>query len=86
MENKYNAAKNALFNSAAKSGIATTLIVGIGSANAALDQTQVDSIVAEVLADAAIAVTAGFAIFGFVKAASAGFGLLASFVSKGARG
>mgnify|MGYP005988714187 CR=1 FL=1 len=71
---------------ALKTSIVTGSVVAMGSANAALIQTDVDAIVTGVLADVAIAVAAGFAIFGVVKASAVGFGLLASFISKGARG
>ncbi len=56
------------------------------SANAAIVQADADAVVAEVLADLAIAVAAGFAIFGTATAAKAGFGMLSRFIGKGARG
>jgi len=71
---------------ALKASVIGVSFVAMGSANAALDQSLVDGVVTDVLADAGIAIAAGFAIFGTVKAAKAGFGLLSSFIGKGARG
>jgi len=72
--------------SSLKITVASAMMLAMGSANAALEQTAVDAVVTEVLADASIAILAGFAIFGTVKAAKAGFGLLSTFIGKGARG
>ncbi|EJL6606009.1 hypothetical protein NMS56_001110 [Vibrio cholerae] len=54
------------------------------SANAALVQADVDSIVSGVTADAAIAIAAGFSILAVVLGGRVGFGLVKSFVSSGA--
>lgn len=54
------------------------------SANAALVQADVDSIVSGVTADAAIAIAAGFSILAVVLGGRVGFGLVKSFVASGA--
>lgn len=54
------------------------------SANAALVQADVDSIVNGVTADAGIAIAAGFSILAVVLGGRVGFGLVKSFVSSGA--
>lgn len=53
------------------------------SANAALDQAVVDSIVAGVTSDAGIAIAAGFAILAVVLGGRVGFGLVRSFITAG---
>jgi hypothetical protein len=57
-----------------------------GPASAALDPTDVDAIKAAVLSDAGTAASAGFAVMAVVLGLSVGFGLLSSFIKKGARG
>lgn len=71
---------------AIKSAVVTACFMACANANAALVQADADAVVAEVLADLAIAVAAGFAIFGTATAAKAGFGMLSRFIGKGARG
>lgn len=71
---------------ALKASVVTALVIGSTSANAAIVQADVDAVVTEVLADLAIAVTAGFAIFGTAIAAKVGFSMLSRFIGKGARG
>jgi hypothetical protein len=58
----------------------------VGGCFVALVQADVDAVVTDVLADLAIAVAAGFAIFGTAVAAKVGFSMLSRFIGKGARG
>jgi hypothetical protein len=84
----YNKMKNLAFNAkgkSAKAGLTVGLLALSGSAMA-LDQAQADTIVTAVLAAAAIAIAAGYAIFAVVKGAKVGMALLSAMVSKGARG
>ena len=71
---------------AIKASVVTGCFMMACNANAAIVQADADAVVAEVLADLAIAVAAGFAIFGTATAAKAGFGMLSRFIGKGARG
>ncbi|KFE30637.1 hypothetical protein [Vibrio mimicus] len=54
------------------------------SANAALEQADVDAIVAVVTSDAAIAIGAGFAIMAVVLGGRVGMGLVKTFIASGA--
>jgi hypothetical protein len=71
---------------AIKSAVVGGCFVACANANAALVQADVDAVVTDVLADLAIAVAAGFAIFGTAVAAKVGFSMLSRFIGKGARG
>lgn len=68
-----------------KLAIVASIATVSASSHAALDQAVVDTVVAAILSDWAIALAAGFAIFAVVKAGKVGFGLLAGMLSKGAR-
>lgn len=69
--------------------VATSIAMGstfvAGSANAALDQTIVDGIVAVVTSDIAIALAAGFSILAVKLGGQVGMGLVKSFIMSGAR-
>ena len=88
IKNLYRKVKAHVSKKASQVKLATVgfIVLASGNANAALVQADVDSIVTAVLADLAMAVAAGFALLTVAAAAKAGFGLVSSFISRGARG
>ncbi|WP_279498263.1 hypothetical protein [Aeromonas veronii] len=62
------------------------LVSGVASAAGALDAATVTTVKESVLADAGTASGAGFAVMAVVLSLSIGFGLLQTFVRKGAQG
>ncbi|AYK18197.1 hypothetical protein C0073_010235 [Aeromonas veronii] len=62
------------------------LVSGVASAAGALDTATVTTVKESVLADAGTASGAGFAVMAVVLSLSIGFGLLQTFVRKGAQG
>lgn len=72
-----------------KYGAAVVLTSGAlvsGAASAAIDPAAITEVKTAVLADAATASGAGFSIMAVVLSLSIGFGLLQTFVRKGAQG
>ncbi|MGL5470005.1 MAG: hypothetical protein ACRDCT_17740 [Shewanella sp.] len=61
-------------------------VVASSAASAAIDPATISEVVNAVKADAASASTAGFGIMAVVLSLSIGFGLLQTFVRKGAQG
>lgn len=72
------------YRKSVSTAVGGALLTVTSSANAALEQADIDAIVTGITSDAGIAIAAGFSILAVVLGGRVGFGLVKSFISSGA--